>query len=77
MPLYLFYERYLKNVTQNSFDDNSCPVCYIDDKFIKTKLICGHIVCLDCIMHTISHTKRCPICNELINIKKIAIIFSM
>jgi hypothetical protein len=84
------YNRYLSNISVNdsvirnvviksntiysSFNDKYCPICYSDEDIIRTKLICGHFICLDCIIHTLGNTSRCPICNEFINIHKIAII---
>ncbi|AGC02052.1 RING domain-containing protein [Acanthamoeba polyphaga moumouvirus] len=67
------YTRYSKNEHYEKFDEK-CPICYGDEEIIKTKLICGHDVCLECIMNILPNSKYCPICNEFINLKKVAII---
>lgn len=67
------YNRYQKNGFYDSIKDNDCPVCY-DDDYIKTKLICGHTVCLTCVLNILPNSKGCPLCMEPININKMAII---
>ncbi|AGF85215.1 hypothetical protein QJ854_gp567 [Moumouvirus goulette] len=67
------YTRYNRNEHYKIFDEK-CPICYGEEEIIKTKLICGHDVCLECIMNIIPNSKYCPICNEYINLNKIAII---
>ncbi|ANB50701.1 hypothetical protein [Powai lake megavirus] len=53
-----------------------CPICYGSENLTQSKLICGHTICLDCILNILPNSKKCPICNEHINVKKIAIIHS-
>lgn len=66
------YKRYLK---LGKGDTNfMCPVCYSSENLVQTKLICGHHICLECILNTLSRINECPICKEFININKIAII---
>ena len=64
------YQRYS---TVSTVIDTTCPICYETD-ITKTKLICGHMVCLECMLNTLSHANECPICKEVIRIDKIAII---
>ena len=68
------YKRYLDGTVYHSFNDKCCPICYSSEDLIKSKLICGHFICLDCILSTLSSSSKCPVCNEFININKIAII---
>ncbi|AZL89264.1 ring finger protein,ANK-FNIP containing [Megavirus baoshan] len=69
------YNRYNKSKQYNEILID-CPICYGSENLIQTKLICGHTICLDCILNILPNSKKCPICNEHINIKKIAIIHS-
>lgn len=68
------YTRYSQQNLYSLLTDTSCSVCYDEDDMIKTRLICGHCVCFDCILNTIARYNKCPICNEYITIDKIAII---
>jgi len=70
----LNYQRYLNGNIYQTNNDDSCPICYSDENLVKTKLICGHSVCLECLLHTLRNSNKCPICNEFVNIQKIAII---
>ena len=67
------YSRYLNKKFYQSLDDSTCPICY-DAKVVKTKLICGHTICLECILNTLSKYHRCPLCNEQITTRHFAII---
>ena len=64
-------KRYL--AAGNTDNDDICPICY-GDGGTKTKLICGHEVCLECILHSLSKSDKCPICKEHVDIRSIAII---
>lgn len=68
------YNRYLQQNFYQVLPDKNCCVCYDEENTIKTRLICGHCICLSCILNTISRYNKCPICNEYITIDKIAII---
>ncbi|XWV24834.1 mg595 protein [Tupanvirus deep ocean] len=68
------YKRYLEGNVYKIIDDKCCPICYSTEQLIKTKLICGHSLCLECTLSTLGTSSKCPICNEYINIHKIAII---
>jgi hypothetical protein len=70
----LNYKRYLDGTVYSSFNDKCCPICYSDETLVKTKLICGHFICLECMLNTLSSISKCPVCNEFININKIAIV---
>lgn len=52
--------------------DNECPICY--DLLIPTRLICGHTICLDCIIKTLAFSNYCPICKHRITIPQLCII---
>ncbi|QGR54041.1 ring domain-containing protein [Moumouvirus maliensis] len=67
------YTRYNKNKYYEKSEE-TCPICYSEEEIIKTKLICGHDVCLECIMNILPNSKSCPICNEYINLKKMVIV---
>lgn len=68
------YQRYHNGHVYKNFDNVTCPICYSDDKIVKTQLICGHSICLECIQNILAKSNFCPICSEFININKIAII---
>lgn len=68
------YTRYSDQNFYSSLINESCSICYDNENIIKTRLICGHSICLDCILNTIARYNKCPICNEYISINKIAII---
>ncbi|XWV26081.1 putative ring finger protein [Tupanvirus soda lake] len=68
------YKRYLEGNVYKIMDDKCCPICYSTEQLVKTKLICGHSICLECTLSTLGASSKCPICNEYINIHKIAII---
>lgn len=72
----LNYKRYLTGSVYKLLDNECCPICYTDtdSELIKTKLICGHVICLECILNSLCKSNKCPICNEYINVQKIAII---
>ncbi|AEQ32713.1 ring finger [Acanthamoeba polyphaga mimivirus] len=69
------YNRYNKSKHYNETLVD-CPICYGSENLVQSKLICGHTICLDCILNILPNSKKCPVCNEHINIKKIAIIHS-
>jgi len=68
------YQRYVRENVYQMYDDTMCSICYSDEKLVRCKLICGHGICLECILHSLSNVNKCPICNEYININKILII---
>jgi len=70
----LNYNRYLDKNYYNSSYNNDCLICYGSQDLIKTQLICGHCICIECILNTIAKSNECPICKEFITIEKIAII---
>ena len=66
------YQRYAEGAVYG-MECTYCPICYCGE-YIETKLICGHTICIDCMLTTLAISKKCPICNEYINVKKVAII---
>lgn len=76
------YERYDNGTVYDLYLDSElsgfCPICYSsndeDPDMIWTQFICGHGVCLDCMVGTIKNFNSCPICKELIDCKKIVFI---
>lgn len=67
------YKRYFNN-NINTHNYEECPVCYSQDKTIKSQLVCGHCLCLDCLIGTIASIKRCPVCSEYITLQKVVIL---
>jgi hypothetical protein len=70
----LNYSRYLTSSIYKLSYNDYCPICYSNDGLVKTRLICGHCICLECIINSLKKSNKCPICNEFINIQKIAIV---
>ena len=68
------YTRYQNGQVYQELNDEACPVCYSTDKLVKTKLICGHCVCIECIVSSLKNSSKCPVCNEFVNTQKIAIV---
>ena len=68
------YNRYLTGTIYQDLEDNACPICYSSDELVKTKLICGHCICIECILSSLKSSTKCPVCNEHINTQKIAIM---
>lgn len=68
------HQRYLDTDVYHTYDEKSCLICYSNNNLIKTKLICGHCICLECIIPSIAHGTICPLCKEFVNLGKIAII---
>ena len=68
------YNRYLKGNVYRSPNNNNCLICYSSDDLIKTILICGHVICLECMFNTLSKSNKCPTCNEFITIQKITVV---
>ena len=68
------YYRYLNGHVYHDLEDLSCPVCYCSENLVKTKLICGHSVCIECILSSLQKSTKCPLCNEFITIPKMVII---
>lgn len=66
-----FKENYNQNLDIYN-RDLECPICY--DLLIPTKLICGHVICLECIIKTLAYSNYCPICKHYIIIPQICII---
>lgn len=56
----------------------TCPICYsdtdTDTELVWTQFVCGHVVCLDCVLGSIRASNSCPICKEFINTQRIAVI---
>lgn len=78
------YKNYAKNQiyettqtaqTIQTKDPSNCLICYGNENLIFTKLICNHLICLECIISSLSQNKYCPVCREYINIQKIAIVY--
>lgn len=67
------YQSYIEKNVYLTLDDNSCSICYSSDN-IMTKLICGHNICLICIINCLAISNTCPICKEYITLNKIAVI---
>ena len=67
------YNRYHGKNFHQTFDHSNCPVCY-EEETPMTKLVCGHSLCIDCMMNILPNTKTCPLCMERIAINKFAII---
>lgn len=68
------YQRYQDLKIYQDINMDLCPICYDDENSIKVYLICGHYICFDCILNTISHSNQCPVCKEFISVQQIAII---
>ena len=72
------YNRYVDNYDNDyKLDCDSCPICYepFDNEFVlQTLLICGHCICVDCIINTMTNNNECPICREYITVNNMAII---
>lgn len=68
------YRKYSSSDVYQNFRNDNCPVCFSTDELVKVQLICGHTICLECIIHVLARTNSCPVCSEFINISKIAII---
>lgn len=66
------YRRYYKSKT-NTIELN-CPICYGDHDLVYAQTICGHTICLECILNTLTRANECPICKEFITSQKLAII---
>ncbi|MEM0354042.1 MAG: RING finger domain-containing protein [Thermoplasmata archaeon] len=66
------YKRYLR--FENTDFQFRCPICYDSSDLVQTRLICGHHICLDCILDVLARKNECPICKEFISIRQIAII---
>lgn len=69
------YQRYAK--TQKNTDENlQCPICFgseAGENLVFSKLICGHHICLECMISSITQKNECPVCREDITIDKIFI----
>lgn len=71
------YQKYGKKEIYDEFDNKCCSICYDDfndNDCIKTKLVCGHDYCLNCIIKALTQNNECPICKEYINCGKLAIL---
>lgn len=72
------YQRYLEiqtpKKTEQILKETNCPICYSEENLIWTILICGHKICLECIINSLTRANECPICREFIITDKIAII---
>ena len=71
------YQRYSNNDYVKLLDPEvcaECSVCYSSDDTIKTILICGHIICFECLIGTIAAANKCPMCSEYITLQKIIIL---
>ncbi|MEM3062061.1 MAG: RING finger domain-containing protein [Nitrososphaerota archaeon] len=66
------YERYL--LFGSAELPFRCPICYESSDLIQVQLICGHHICLDCILDTLARKNECPICKEFVSIRQVAII---
>jgi len=69
------YHRYLTDTT--NILATSCPICYepFDTNEVQLiKLICGHDVCFECMIHSLTNNNECPICREFITIDKMVIV---
>lgn len=65
---------YSKNGVYTKYDDETCQICYSDEKLPSAKLICGHTICVECTLNSLGKSAKCPICQEIININSLAII---
>jgi hypothetical protein len=68
------YQSYIDKNVYVSLDDKNCPICYSHENLIMTKLICGHNVCLECIINSLAYSNRCPMCNEYVTLDKISVV---
>lgn len=67
------YGRYIsENFYKINFD--GCPICYSCNFKNIVQLICGHYFCIKCIINSLVYVKKCPMCNEFIDLSKMAII---
>lgn len=67
------YKRYSDIVYSKIVDDPNCPICY-ESTNPFTRLICGHAICIYCMLNTIASRAECPICREYIIINKMVIM---
>lgn len=50
-----YFEEHVKT------EDVTCPICFTHEADVIT--YCGHFYCRPCIIRTLRHTKKCPLCN--------------
>uniref|UniRef100_A0A6C0LRP2 RING-type domain-containing protein n=1 Tax=viral metagenome TaxID=1070528 RepID=A0A6C0LRP2_9ZZZZ len=67
------YNRYEKNLLMEIEDDEVCPICCESGDIIFTKLICGHQICIECIINSLARENECPFCREYINVNNIIV----
>jgi hypothetical protein len=68
------YTRYMNHDYQHFLKDKTCPVCYSTDELPTVVLICGHNICLECIINSMTHANECPVCREFVTIEKMTIV---
>lgn len=54
--------------------DFNCPICYAGSDIVGTMSVCGHYVCLECMIRTLSVRNKCSICNKFITVRNVDII---
>ena len=65
------HRRYEKMTTTDYKECMICGDADTDKSIYLTKLICGHIFCVQCIIDSIAKKNECPGCREYININRI------
>lgn len=66
--------RYCKNEVYMKYEDETCQICYANEKLPSAKMICGHILCVECTLNSLGKSGKCPICQELNNVNSLVII---
>lgn len=65
------YQRYRYMEPKHGLE---CPICYATDEASRwSYLICGHVVCYECILQVLANSNKCPICMEYITVTKMTI----
>jgi SNF2 family DNA or RNA helicase len=67
------------SVSSSSDDDDDDTICVICNSTIDEAGVtkCGHIFCYECLKLSVNKTKKCPYCNEYIDINQIFILSYM
>src|SRR4029079_14922580 len=59
--------------TEAKFNDLECPICYetYDNYGMLSTKKCGHYYCVNCILESIDHDKKCPSCRTYLDINEL------
>lgn len=55
----------IQRVEQRNYDHGECAVCLVSPQESKSRMVCGHVFCFDCINRWGQTSKwECPLCKQ-------------